>query len=80
VKTLLVIAHPRRSSLTGQAADAFREAAHANGHAFELADLAQEQFDPVLREADEPDWDDPTRSIPRTCGARCSGSSATTRP
>jgi NAD(P)H dehydrogenase (quinone) len=61
VKTLLVIAHPRRSSLTGQAADAFREAAQANGHAFELADLAQEQFDPVLREADEPDWGDPDK-------------------
>jgi NAD(P)H dehydrogenase (quinone) len=61
VKTLLVIAHPRRSSLTGQAADAFCEAAHANGHVFELADLAQEQFDPVLREADEPDWDDPDK-------------------
>ena len=54
MKTLLVIAHARRASLTGQAADAFREAAQANGHAFELADLAQEHFDPVLRETDEP--------------------------
>jgi NAD(P)H dehydrogenase (quinone) len=62
VKTLLVIAHPRRSSLTGQAADAFSEAAQANGHAFELADLARERFDPVLREADEPDWNDLLRS------------------
>lgn len=58
MKSLLVVAHPRRSSLTAQAADAFREAAEANGHAFELADLALERFDPVLREADEPDWDD----------------------
>ena len=61
MKTLLVIAHPRRSSLTGQAADAFREAAQANGHEFELADLALERFDPVLREADEPDWGDPDK-------------------
>jgi len=61
LKTLLVIAHPRRSSLTGQVADAFSEAAQANGHTFELADLAREGFDPVLREADEPDWNDPDK-------------------
>jgi putative NADPH-quinone reductase len=77
---LLVIAHPRRSSLTGQAADAFREAAQATSHTFELADLALERFDPVLREADDRIGTIPTRSIPRTCGARCSGSSATTPP
>jgi len=58
LKTLLVIAHPRRSSLTGQVADAFCEAAAANGHEFEWADLAREGFDPVLREVDEPDWND----------------------
>ena len=61
MKTLLVIAHPRRASLTGQAADAFSEAAKANGHVIETADLAQERFDPVLREADEPDWGDPDK-------------------
>ena len=57
VKTLLALAHPRRNSLTGQVADAFCAAATANGHTFEWADLAHEGFDPVLREADEPDWD-----------------------
>jgi len=56
LKTLLVIAHPRRTSLTGQVADAFAAAAAINGHTFEMADLAAEGFDPVLREADEPDW------------------------
>jgi NAD(P)H dehydrogenase (quinone) len=56
LKTLLVLAHPRRTSLTGQVADAFQAAAAANGHTFEVADLAAEGFDPVLREADEPDW------------------------
>ena len=61
MKTLLVIAHPRRSSLTGQVADAFSEAAQANGHAFEVADLAREAFDPVLREDDDPDWNDPDK-------------------
>ena len=62
MKTLLVISHARRSSLTGQVADAFSEAAKANGHEFELADLAHEKFDPVLREADEPDWGDPDKT------------------
>lgn len=58
MRTLLVISHARGSSLTRQVADAFSEAATANGHEFEWADLAHEQFDPVLREVDEPDWDD----------------------
>lgn len=61
MKTLLVLSHVRRSSLTGQVADAFAEAAGAKGHEFEWADLAQEKFDPVLREADEPDWSDPDK-------------------
>lgn len=61
MKTLLVFAHPRRSSLTGKVADAFAEAAGGNGHTFEWADLAAEKFDPVLREADEPDWDNPDK-------------------
>lgn len=62
MRTLLVIAHARRSSLTGQVADAFADAARHNGHEFECADLAREQFDPVLREADEPDWNDPDKT------------------
>lgn len=61
MKTLLVIAHARRAPLTGQVADAFSGAAAANGHEFEIADLASEQFDPVLREADEPDWNHPDK-------------------
>ena len=62
MKTLLVLAHVRRSSLTGQVADAFCEAARRNGHVFEWADLAQERFDPVLHEPDEPDWHDPDKT------------------
>lgn len=58
LRVLLVLAHPRRTSLSGQAANAFADAAAANGHAIEWADLAAERFDPVLREADEPDWAD----------------------
>lgn len=58
MKTLLVFAHTRRSSLSGQVADAFATAAAAKGHDMEWADLAAEGFDPVLREPDEPDWAD----------------------
>jgi NAD(P)H dehydrogenase (quinone) len=61
VKVLLVLAHPRRSSLTGAVADAFAAAAQSNGHAFEWADLAAENFDPVLPGSDEPDWNDPDK-------------------
>lgn len=61
MKTLLVLAHPRRRSLSGQVADAFAAAAMAKGHEIELADLQAEGFDPVLHEADEPDWNDPAK-------------------
>jgi NAD(P)H dehydrogenase (quinone) len=62
MKILLVLAHPRRASLTGQVADAFAEAAFSKGHEIDWADLVQEGFDPVLREADEPDWTDPRKA------------------
>jgi len=59
---LLVLAHPRRSSLTGQAAEAFVTAASERGHQIEWADLVAEKFDPILREADEPDWNDGSKN------------------
>lgn len=61
MKILLVVAHPRHDSLTFGAARAFAEAATANGHQIEWADLVAEGFDPVLREPDEPDWSDPNK-------------------
>ncbi len=61
MKILLVIAHPRVGSLSHEAAQAFASAAEAAGHQVEWADLAAEGFDPVLREADEPDWSNPDR-------------------
>lgn len=56
MKTLLVVAHPRSDSLTAEAARLFAQTIRQNGHEVELADLAAERFDPVLREDDEPDW------------------------
>lgn len=61
MKIFLVVAHPRQGSLTHQAASAFARAAAAGGHEVETADLVAEDFDPVLREPDEPDWADPAR-------------------
>jgi len=59
MKILLVVAHHRPQSLTAAVAETFREAVSRNGHTVEWADLAAERFDPVLREEDEPDWNDP---------------------
>jgi NAD(P)H dehydrogenase (quinone) len=58
MNVLVVLAHPRRTSLTGQAAEAFAVGATERGHTIEWADLVAEGFDPVLQEADEPDWND----------------------
>jgi NAD(P)H dehydrogenase (quinone) len=58
MNVLLVLAHPRRDSLTGQAAEAFASAAIERGHTIEWADLVAERFDPVLQEPDEPNWND----------------------
>ena len=57
MKTLVVLCHPRRNSLTGAITDAFIEELQAEGHETELADLYGEGFDPRLLEPDEPDWE-----------------------
>lgn len=58
-RILLVLAHPRRTSLTGQVADRFAGVLARRGHDVEFADLTAERFDPVLGPGDEPDWADP---------------------
>jgi NAD(P)H dehydrogenase (quinone) len=63
-RTLLVFAHPRRDSLTGQVADRMAQGLAAGGVAVEWADLIAEGFDPVMRQGDEPDWDDPDKIYP----------------
>ena len=61
MKTLLVLAHPRNNSLTGAVADIFAAGLEGNGHQVELANLIEEGFDPILREDDEPEWDNPRK-------------------
>lgn len=51
-----MLAHPRRTSLTGQVAD--RVCARL-GPAVDLLDLYGEGFDPRMDVADEPDWRNP---------------------
>jgi len=62
MKTLLVVAHPRQSSLTWAVADVFGAAIVARGYAVERANLVQEGFDPTLHPPDEPDWGDPVKT------------------
>lgn len=61
MKTLIVTAHPRIQSLTAAAAEVFAQGIAERGHEVEWARLAQEGFDPVVREADEPDWGNPDK-------------------
>ena len=55
MRILLVVCHPRRDSLTSAIAGRFCAGAVEAGHTIEWADLYHEGFDPLLREADEPD-------------------------
>ena len=61
MKTLIVVSHPRRDSLTYAVADTFAQGLASRGHDVEWAHLAAENFDPVLRESDEPDWNHPDK-------------------
>ena len=56
MKVLVVFDHPRRESFCGALLDAFVEGLEGAGHEVEIADLHREGFDPVMPEADEPDW------------------------
>ncbi|MFF8604821.1 NAD(P)H oxidoreductase [Streptomyces sp. NPDC015346] len=56
--TLLVVAHPRRDSLTAQVADHLHGLLKEAGATVDVLDLYTEEFDPRLTPADEPDWED----------------------
>jgi len=45
---LILFAHPRRRSFTGEVADAFCQGLREAGHSLEFADLYQEGFNPLL--------------------------------
>jgi putative NADPH-quinone reductase len=57
-RTLLLVAHPRRDSLTHEVAHRVRHRLEAAGGEVDWLDLYAEDFDPRLTPADEPDWED----------------------
>ncbi|MEC0331748.1 NAD(P)H oxidoreductase [Paenibacillus macerans] len=56
MKILTVVSHPRVNSLTFAVADRFIQGLTYAGHETELLDLHRSGFNPVMWEADEPDW------------------------
>ncbi|WP_370942058.1 NAD(P)H oxidoreductase [Amycolatopsis sp. cg5] len=60
-RVLLVLAHPRPGSLTGQVAGRVRARLAAAGFDVDFLDLYAEDFDPRMRPEDEPDWANPAK-------------------
>jgi putative NADPH-quinone reductase len=56
MKVLTVVSHPREDSLTFAVANRFTQGLIDAGHETEVLDLHRSGFNPVLGEADEPDW------------------------
>lgn len=56
MKILTVVSHPRVDSLTFAVAERFTRGLIDAGHETEVLDLHRSGFNPVLWEADEPDW------------------------
>lgn len=56
MKVLTVVSHPRVNSFTFAVADRFTKGLLEAGHETEVLDLHRIGFNPVLWEADEPDW------------------------
>jgi len=56
MNVLVVVSHPRQDSLTFQVADRFVQGLAEAGHSYEILDLHGIGFDPILREMDEPDY------------------------
>ncbi|RIX59729.1 NAD(P)H oxidoreductase [Paenibacillus nanensis] len=56
MKVLTVVSHPRLNSLTFSVAARFTQGLADAGHETEILDLHRIGFNPVLWEADEPDW------------------------
>ncbi|MBD2870974.1 NAD(P)H oxidoreductase [Paenibacillus arenilitoris] len=56
MNVLTVVSHPRTNSFTFAIADRFMQGLRDAGHETELLDLHRSGFDPVLWEADEPDF------------------------
>lgn len=56
MKIKLIVAHPRKNSLTFAAKDKFTEGAKESGHEIDLLDLYHDNFNPLYNIEDERDW------------------------
>lgn len=56
MKVLTVVSHPRTNSLTFAITERFVQGLADAGHEVEVLDLHRSGFNPILWEADEPDW------------------------
>jgi len=56
MKVLVVVSHPRKDSLTFKVVHRFVQGLTEAGHDFEILDLHEIGFNPVLQGTDEPDW------------------------
>jgi NAD(P)H dehydrogenase (quinone) len=61
MKVLVIVTHPRQDSLTGSIKTQLIKGLSEAGHEIEVADLYGEGFNPLLYQADEPDWDNPNK-------------------
>ncbi|KAI9485413.1 MAG: NAD(P)H oxidoreductase [Benjaminiella poitrasii] len=58
-KILIILAHHREDSLTYKIKSQIEKGLKDSGHEVDTLDLFKENFDPVLREQDEPKWLEP---------------------
>lgn len=58
----IIWSHPRRDSLTAQVVQEIQGEAVRQGFNVSTLDLYRSGFDPVLREDDEPDWNNPQKT------------------
>jgi putative NADPH-quinone reductase len=56
MNVLVVVSHSRKDSLTFQVTDRFVQGLAEAGHGYEILDLHEIDFDPILRDMDEPDF------------------------
>ena len=63
MNVLVVVSHPRKDSLTFQAANRFVQGLTEAGHDFEILDLHEIGFNPVLQGMDEPDYTQPHQAF-----------------
>lgn len=60
-KIQMIWAHPRMESLTGRVVASLREEVLKEGGTISELDLYRSNFDPLLQQSDEPDWNNPDK-------------------